>query len=259
MTQQPQNGNLVKYGRTLHARISLGSTSDDRFIPEGYVRTFANKGRHILTEKLDGQNDCFKKSGLYARSHTEPSTHPWDKPLVERWKKIKDSLGTLEVFGENMYAVHSIEYRKLDSFFYVFAVRDGDYWLSWDEVCFYAAMLDFPTVPTIDIKTPLSDFTSKYKDENTALEKWLHDSLGMSWVDYTTTEGRLGGCDTLDGRPASEGFVIRDAEGIENTSNELSSLFKIVREKHVKTDTHWSREWRKADLVDYGKYHWYDH
>lgn len=30
-----------KYCRSLHAHISLGTTSDDRFMPKGYVKSFA--------------------------------------------------------------------------------------------------------------------------------------------------------------------------------------------------------------------------
>lgn len=34
------------------------------------------------------------------------------------------------------------------------------------------------------------------------------------------------------------------------------NLFKLVRAKHVKTDVHWSKTWRPAQLIDYEKYHW---
>ena len=126
--------NSKKYCRSLHAQISLGTTSDDRFMPNGYVTAFANMKELVVTEKLDGQNNCFNKHGLFARSHTAPSNHPWDKPLKERWELIKNDLNDLEIFGENMYGIHSIAYTELESYFYVFAVREGDTWLSWEEV-----------------------------------------------------------------------------------------------------------------------------
>ncbi|WP_224994474.1 RNA ligase family protein [Cesiribacter sp. SM1] len=34
----------------------------------------------------------------------------------------------LEIFSENLYAVHSIEYQKLQVHFYVFATRPGVVW-----------------------------------------------------------------------------------------------------------------------------------
>ena len=117
------HNNSQKYSRTLHAPISLGTTSDDRFIPSGYLKAFADMDDVVITEKLDGQNNCFNKYGVFARSHAAPSLHPWDKPLRERWQLIKNDLNDLEIFGENMYAIHSIAYRKLESYFYVFAVK----------------------------------------------------------------------------------------------------------------------------------------
>ena len=63
-----------KYARSLHAPISLGTTSDDRFMPRGYLAHFATLPQVVLTEKLDGQNNCFAAHGLYARSHAAP--HP---------------------------------------------------------------------------------------------------------------------------------------------------------------------------------------
>lgn len=66
-----------KYGRCLHAQISLGTSSDDRFIPNGYVKAFADMPSLIITEKIDGQNVCFNKYGVYARSHASTTIHPW--------------------------------------------------------------------------------------------------------------------------------------------------------------------------------------
>ena len=65
-----------KYGRSLHAQISLGTTSDDRFMSNGYVKAFAEMDDLVVTEKLDGQNNCFNKYGLFARSHLAPTQHP---------------------------------------------------------------------------------------------------------------------------------------------------------------------------------------
>ncbi|MEL6718568.1 MAG: RNA ligase family protein [Bacteroidota bacterium] len=253
-----------KYNRTLHAQISLGTTSDDRFMPDGYVSAFAKMDELVLTEKLDGQNNCFNKYGVFARSHIAPSTHPWDKPLRERWELLKNDLGDLEVFGENMYGIHSIAYQKLESFFYVFGIREHDLWLSWEEVKFYAAMLDFPTVPEIKIQFPLSTFSSTAKHENVILNNWLSKNLGMTWEESVKTAGLLGGYDPKTKEACSEGFVIRNSTGFETNEgsikvaiNEFNNLFKLVRASHVKTDVHWSKSWNAAQLIDYRKYAWH--
>lgn len=233
-------------------------------MPSGYVKSFAEKQELILTEKLDGQNNCFNKRGVFARSHTAQTVHPWDKPMRERWNLIKHDLNDLEIFGENMYGIHSIAYDQLESYFYVFAVREGDRWLSWEEVKFYAAMLDFPVVPEIPILTALADVYEEGKDENKVLEKWLTLNLGMGWEESVETAGLLGGYDPHTKNSCSEGFVIRNAAGFRTNNgdlpvanNEFDNLFKLVRSSHVKTNVHWTKTWKPAKLVNYERYKWF--
>jgi len=218
----------------------------------------------VLTEKLDGQNNCLNRHGVFARSHTAPSAHPWDKPLIDRWSLLKNDLKDLEVFGENMYGIHSIAYKELESYFYVFAIREGDQWLSWEEVKFYADLLDFPVVPEIPIKFSMAQSLAQCKSENEALENWLTINLGMNWTESVETAGILGGFDPQSNKSCSEGFVIRDAATYATNSgrlpvaqNEFDSLFKLVRKAHVKTNVHWTKTWKPAKLVDYEKYKWY--
>lgn len=254
-----------KYCRSLHAQISLGTTSDDRFMPDGYIKAFAEMpAGHVLTEKLDGQNNCFNKLGLFARSHTAPSAHPWDKPMWDRWHLIKNDLKDLEIFGENMYGIHTIEYSKLESFYYVFAIRENGVWLSWEEVKFYAALLDFPVVPEIEIKVPLKEFYNPDIDENKLLQDWFKVNLGMSWEESVKTSGHLGGFDSIKKEIASEGFVLRNAGSYTTNggilpvkSNEFNNLFKLVRKGHVGTDEHWTKNWRPAIIANPEKYKWY--
>ncbi len=253
-----------KYGRSLHAQISLGTTSDDRIMPNGYISEFAKMDKLILTEKLDGQNNCFNKHGVFARSHTAPSNHPWDKPLKDRWELIKNDLKNLEIFGENMYGVHSIAYTELESYFYVFAIREGDTWLSWEEVKFYASLLDFPTVPEYKLKTGLKEHLKTNISESKVLENWLQYNLGMPWLESVETPGLLGGYDPTTNKQCSEGFVIRNSDSyktnegeIKVSSNEFNNLFKLVRKSHVKTDVNWTKTWKASPLTNYSKYSWY--
>lgn len=259
----------AKYPRSLHAPISLGTTSDDRFIPDGYLDVFRKK-ELILTEKLDGQNLCFNKHGVFARSHAAPTEHPWDKTMVMAWNFIKKDLGDLELFGESMYAVHSIEYKQLADHFYLFGIRQNGMWLSWEEVKWWAELFEMSTVPEIKIKIPLSQVIQapeiiKKENENVLLSKWLQMNLGMHWTDYVNTGGALDGWTIPTAEdpisvPACEGLVIRHAneyrvnEGLLPVAkNEFDSLFKLVRAKHVKTDIHWTKNWRKAKLKwEYG-------
>lgn len=254
-----------KYSRILHAPNSLGTTSDDRIMSTGYLSSFAEMELDI-SEKGDGQNNCFNEFGVFARSHTTPSIHPWDKPMWQRWELIKKDLKyfSLDLFGENMYAIHSIEYSQLESFFYLFSVRKDGVWLSKEEVKFYADLFDLPVVPTIPVRFQLKDFIKQGISEEKSLDNWLVANIGMSWLDYVETPGQLGGFDPKTGKPCCEGLVIRNAAAfttnggtIETAENEFNSMFKLVRAKHVKTDKHWTKNWKPATLIDYEKYQWY--
>jgi hypothetical protein len=139
-----------KYGRTYHYPFSPGTTSDDR-INHDYWNDIQHVDQLIHTEKLDGENNCLSKLGVFARSHAAPTTSPWTAPIRQYWQQVKYDLGDLEVFGENCYGIHSLQYTQLDHYFYVFAVRLHDSWLSWEETKFYAAMLDLPVVPEITV------------------------------------------------------------------------------------------------------------
>ena len=257
-----------KYPRTLHAQFSLGTTSDDRFMPDGYVDVFAEYPSLVITEKLDGENTCMNKYGAFSRSHTSPTVHPWAQPLIERQKKIKNDLGDVELFGEGMFGIHSLEYSKLDSYFYLFAVRNKDMWLSWEEVCFYAEMFDFPTVPVLSTSSGLKKFIDLAINENSSLQHWITGNLGMTWERFVSTPGMLHGFDPKYGFSCSgnEGLVIRNTSEYKTNNgflpiaeNEMDCVMKLVRQTHVKTDVHWTKTWRKATLINYTKYNWHEY
>lgn len=86
----------------------------------------------------------------------------------------------------------------------------------------------------------------------------------MSWEQSVETAGNIGGYDPITGLDCSEGFVIRNKNGfaknegiIPVATNEFNNLFKLVRKSHVKTDCHWTKNWKPATLIDYAKYQWH--
>lgn len=219
-----------KYSRTYHYPFSPGTTSDDR-ISRNYWQHVSQHKTIVHTEKLDGENNCLSRYGVFARSHAAPTTSPWTRVIRERWVLIKNDLGDLELFGENLYAVHSIEYRNLEDYYYVFAVRLHDNWLGWEEVQFYAAMFGFPTVPVLKIAVPGDEKSLKQDVLQLANESSVYQSF-----DVTT------------GTPCQrEGIVSRNADGF-SVENFERNIFKYVRKGHVKTDEHWTRNWRRAKL-----------
>ena len=143
-------------------------------------------------------------------------------------------------------------------------MRQGGRWLGWEEVQFYAALFDLPTVPELPITQPLRDMYRNGIDENRQLADWLTANLGMSWLDYVETSGALGGYDPQTNAPCCEGLVIRNRDGFATNNgdlpvqpNEFDNLFKLVRAKHVKTDVHWTKTWQPATLIDYDQYGWH--
>lgn len=211
---------MSKYPRTYHIPSSEGTTSDDKI--SNNIDSLLNVNI-VITEKLDGSNTSITKNGVYGRSHVDFSSNPWDKKSWEIWKKIKDDLDdNTYIFGEGMYGIHSIEYSNLKSYFYIFGIKERDLWLSWDETEDYSYLLDIPTVPIL-FKGVLHD----EKEMNSLINK------------LTNQKSKLGG--------ELEGIVIRNSDSFFNIDFKYN-VMKWVRKNHVKTDIHWTRNWKKSNL-----------
>jgi len=222
----------TKYGRTYHYPFSPGTTSDDRINYE-YASDLAQIRELIHTEKLDGENNCLSRYGVFARSHAAPTTSPWTTTIRQRWELIRHDLEDLEIFGENLFAVHSIRYERLEEHFFVFAVREHDVWLSWEETQFYARLLDFPTVPEL----------------GKAVAPLHANTIEADIRLFANQASRLGSVDAHTGKPCTmEGVVSRDA-GSYSTAEFPHRVFKYVRKGHVQTDEHWTRTWKRAPLA----------
>ncbi|MCW3464270.1 RNA ligase family protein [Chitinophaga nivalis] len=227
-----------KYGRTYHYPFSPGTTSDDR-IQHDYWELLTKIPELVHTEKLDGENNCLSRYGVFARSHAAPTTSAWTESIRRYWQSIRNDLGQLEIFLENVYAIHSITYKNLDHHFYVLGIREGDRWLSWEETRFYAAMLDLPVVPEIKRITPPA-----------TRQEFEKDTLAL-----VNGRGAFDPYDVHTGQPTvMEGIVSRNAAGYPVAAF-AENVFKYVRKGHVKTDQHWTRHWQRAALNYEGGYH----
>lgn len=212
----------MKYNRTYHFPFSPGATNDDR-IAETVDRLI---GVPIVgTEKLDGENTDEMRDGVYARSHAAFTTSPWSKGVRELHARIGHQIPEgVHMFGENMEGIHSIEYERLESYFYLFGVREDLRWLSWTEVEEYAFLFDLPTVPVV-----FKGVVNSRKELQELVERLAKEPSA------------LGG--------EREGVVFRTEEGF--SDEEFGSrILKWVRKDHVKTgDTkHWTRNWKRAKL-----------
>lgn len=224
----------TKYGRTYHYDFSQGTTSDDR-INTNWCNEIQLFDTIIHTEKLDGENTCLSELGVFARSHAAPTLHPWADHLKIRQSMIKYDLkeNNLEIFGENLYAIHSIIYPKLESHFYVFGIRVLDKWLSWEETKWYANFFDFPVVPELLVQDTKDTELIKTK----VLELCSQPSVFESIQNGTEP---LMNC-------TREGVVSRNIESYD-VDKFAQNVFKIVRKNHVQTDAHWSEKITRAML-----------
>jgi len=216
-----------KFPRILHFPWSPGAKNDDRIAgPDWY--DFLKDKKIIITEKIDGENTCFKKDGVFARTHSVTNRNEWASYLWPVYDTIVSELGDFEIFGENMYAVHSIEYEKLYSYFYVFAIRDKGVWLSWEDTKYFAEYFNFQYVPEIN-----------YFTIGEVMEDEKHFELCIKQCAKTS---RLGN--------TCEGVVVRVTDSFPDPGDSTMgyNVLKYVRKGHVQTDEHWTRNWKKAKI-----------
>ena len=217
----------MKYPRTYHLPFSPGATKDDKKLQGNWFKNYIGQ-EIVITEKLDGENIHMTQKDCYARSDGAPTRSPWSRniwdPQEGLYWRIKQYIGDNEtIFGENLYGEHSIHYGKLDNYFHLFAVSGAFSWYSWDDVKMMADIMDIPHVPELWQGIV-------YK------EKELED-LVNEFVKAPSMYGEH-----------REGVVIRlrNQFPIDDFSRYVC---KWVRPNHVTTDEHWTKNWKKAELI----------
>lgn len=130
------NGDFTKYPRTPHLFGSKG-TDDDKHLGENESREFIADESLIVEEKIDGTNVGlhFSEDGemiLQCRGHLiTQGMHP-QYDLFKQWAAVKrhaleDRLQQQFImFGEWVYARHSIFYRELTHYFFEFDIYDKE-------------------------------------------------------------------------------------------------------------------------------------
>ena len=128
------HGDFIKYPRTPHLFGSRG-TDDDKHLAEAESLDLLADDSLIVEEKLDGTNVGihFDPSGqlvLQCRGHQiTQGMHP-QYDLFKQWATVKqpvlaERLGRRFIlFGEWLYARHSVHYRRLPHYFFEFDIYD---------------------------------------------------------------------------------------------------------------------------------------
>lgn len=231
---------FFKYPRTPHLFGSTG-TADDKRLGERESHRFLKDPSLIVEEKLDGTNVGlhFAADGqlvLQCRGHLiATGMHP-QYDLFKQWAAVKRDvlLERLEtryiLFGEWLYARHSIHYRQLPHYFFEFDVFDKQEraFLSLDRRLERLEGTGIPTVPVVHTG-PLG------KDE-------LERLIGPSAFDSAFENPTTGVADGL-----VEGLYLRtEAEGI------VSGRAKFVRPEfveRVKLSEHWQHQTMVPNLL----------
>ena len=130
------HGDFIKYPRTPHLFGSKG-TDDDKHLGEAESVDFIADDSLIIEEKIDGTNVGihFSDDGeiaLQCRGHliTEGMHPQYD--LFKQWAAVKrhaleDRLqNRFIMFGEWVYARHSVFYQRLSHYFYEFDIYDKE-------------------------------------------------------------------------------------------------------------------------------------
>jgi hypothetical protein len=107
----------------------------------------------IITEKMDGGNVCLERDNCFARSHGQPPTHRSYDAFKGLHARVKYKIpADIQLFGEWLYAKHSIHYDNLPNYLMLFGVRNKKtgQWSNWDEVVSTAKLIETCTVPVLD-------------------------------------------------------------------------------------------------------------
>lgn len=206
------HGDFTKYPRTPHLFGSLG-TDDDKHLDEEASTAFIAQESLIVEEKIDGTNVGihFTDSGdmvLQCRGHliTEGMHPQYD--LFKQWAAVKRHLleqqleNRLILYGEWVYARHSIHYRKLTHYFFEFDLYDKERELFLD----YQQRLQFlegtgiQTVPVLhrgpvsrrDLEAliGLSRFDSHFENPHTRRPDHLMEGLYLRTEAHGAVSGR---------------------------------------------------------------------
>lgn len=234
------HGDFTKYPRTPHLFGSKG-TDDDKHLGEAESNRFIADESLIVEEKIDGTNVGihFSDSGamvLQCRGHliTEGMHPQYD--LFKQWAAVKRNAleGMLEnrflLFGEWVYARHSIHYRKLSHYFFEFDIYDKQQQQFLGLKC-RLALLERTGIQTV----PVVHTGSVRRDE---LETMIGPSQFDSHFDNPTTN-----------RPDNrmEGIYLRtEANGV------VTGRAKFVRPEFVekiKQSTHWQHQQMVPNLL----------
>lgn len=164
----------------------------------------------VITEKMDGENTTMYRHGTHARS-VDSRYHPSRSYVRAFHASVRHKIAENQrIIMESVYAEHSIRYEDLDDYVYGIGVVEDEYFLDWDSTNAVFRNLGLKPVPVLY--------------EGIATKSVIKDMAAS--IDPTRQEG----------------FVVR-SRGFFEESSFVRNVGKWVRQNHVQTDEHWTRNW----------------
>lgn len=194
-----------KYPRTPHLDISPGKNRNDIVLETS--KLFLDK-KIVVTEKMDGECTGMTRDTCHARSldSQDHESRHWVKSLHSTI--CHDIPVGWKIFGENLYAKHTIKYENLKSYFLVFSIwTDEQKCLSWENTKAWAKERSLATVDEL------------YND-----------------ICHNKTLTML--AKQIERKEKCEGFVVRTADSFHYDVFGIN-VAKWVRKNFVQTDQHW--------------------
>ena len=194
----------IKYPHTGHLYWSQSLQNDDKMIQNMSMLEACRDV--VVTEKRDGENSTLGRDFIHARSLDSRNhiSRSWVKQLHGSIKH--DIPEWMRICGENLYAVHSIAYNDLPTYFEVFNIWRDNTCLSWDLTMEWCDLLGLQTVPVL-YRGPWNEMIIRGIIEDKDMNKF-------------------------------EGYVVRIADSFTIDAFPYS-IAKYVRKGHVQTDEHW--------------------
>ena len=182
----------------------------------------------VITEKLDGTNVALTGGRVLDRSGHPAEGRPWLAMARKHhaWRTAGPAMAHLTIHGEDLYAVHAIEYGPLpkDGTLRVFATSEHGHFHDFDRTIAIASAMELTMVPLLHHGT----FSSREE-----LQRLLDRLQKQPSV--------LGG--------QREGLVIRRRHGFP-AQDFAQNVAKSVRASHVRPDqAHWRRNWRPCAML----------
>lgn len=146
---------------------------------------------------------------MFARSHNGSPKHRSFDLLKQIWAEKRHELKDYEIYGEWLYAKHSIKYENLESYLQIFNIRKNGIWLNSTTFFDICCDLNLTTVP----------FITSGKFTLNGLANIANNVI----------------------KNGEEGIVIRVCRDFTDEEFE-TCVAKYVRKDHVQTNEHWTNQ-----------------